>query len=80
MSYALVWMPGAAVVGVVALMCVPAFVLIGLVLVLLAAGAALVALVGTVVAAPYLLGRSIRRRRRAQSGASQRKAAPAGQG
>ena len=69
MSYALEWMPGAAALGVVALMCVPSFVLIGLVLVLLAAVAALVTLAGTVVAAPYLLGRSIRRRRRAQSGA-----------
>jgi hypothetical protein len=70
-SYALEWTPGAAVVGLVALLCVPSLVLIGLVVVLLAALAALVALAGAIVATPDLLLRSLRRRRRGWSAAGQ---------
>jgi hypothetical protein len=68
-SYGIEWMPGAAVVGIVALFWVPSVALIGLLVVLLAAVAAVVALAGAVVAAPYLLGRSIRGRLRARRGA-----------
>jgi hypothetical protein len=69
MAYALEWIPGSAVVGLVALVCLPHFVLIGLGVVLLAAAAALVGLAGAIVAAPYLLGRSVSRHRRASKGA-----------
>jgi hypothetical protein len=68
-SYAVEWVPGAAVVGIVALFWVPSIALIGLFVVLLAAVAVVVALAGAVVAAPYLLGRSIRGRLRARRGA-----------
>jgi hypothetical protein len=62
-SYAVEWIPGAAFLGtVLLLLIVPSFALIGLVVVALAAVVALVALAGAIVAAPYLLVRSLRRR------------------
>jgi hypothetical protein len=62
-------MPAAAVVGLVTLLFVPYLgLLIALVIVVVAA-AALVAFVGAVVATPYLLGRSVLRRRRARTAA-----------
>ena len=67
MSYRVEWMPFAVVMGLVTLSFV--FYLgppIALVIVVVAAAAA-VALVGAVVAAPYLLGRSVLRRRRART-------------
>jgi alpha-beta hydrolase superfamily lysophospholipase len=73
-SYAVEWLPGTAAVGAVALLCVPNLVLIGLAVVLLAAVAALVALAGAIVATPYLLVRSLRRRQRGRSAAAQHQA------
>jgi positive regulator of sigma E activity len=61
--YGLEWMPGAVVVGaVLVLLIVPSFALIALVVVALAAVAAVVALVGAILATPYLLVRTVRRR------------------
>jgi Flp pilus assembly protein TadB len=63
-SYAAEWVPGAALVGAaLLLLIVPSFALIGLVVVALAAVVALVALAGAMLAMPYLLVRSLRRRR-----------------
>ena len=63
MSYAVEWIPGLVVVGLVlVVLIVPPFALIGLVVVALAAVAALVALAGAVLATPYLLVRALRRR------------------
>jgi hypothetical protein len=63
-SYALEWSAGPALLGTVLLrLIVPSFALIGLVVVALAAVAALVALAGAMLAMPYLLVRSLRRRR-----------------
>lgn len=63
MSYAVEWIPGAALVGaVLLLLIVPSFALIGLVVVALGAVAALVALAGAILATPYLFVRSLRRR------------------
>jgi hypothetical protein len=62
MSYGFEWMPAVVLVGAFVLLTVPAFALIGLVVVALAAVAALVALAGTIVATPYLLARTLRRR------------------
>ena len=63
MNYGIEWMPGLVLLGrVLALLIVPPFALIGLVVVALAAVAALVALAGAVLATPYLLVRSLRRR------------------
>jgi hypothetical protein len=63
-SYALEWSAGPALPGTVLLrLIVPSFALIGLVVVALAAVAALVALAGAMLAMPYLLVRSLRRRR-----------------
>jgi hypothetical protein len=62
-SYSLEWIPGAAFLGaVLLLLVVPSFALIGLVVVALAAVAALVALAGAMLAMPYLLVHSLRRR------------------
>jgi hypothetical protein len=62
-SYAGEWVPGAVCLGTaLALLIVPSFALIGLVVVALAAVAALVALAGAILAMPYLLARSLRRR------------------
>jgi hypothetical protein len=59
MSYSSEWVPGAAVLGFVALIWVPGIALIVLAAVALAAVTALVA---AVVAGPYLLVRAIARR------------------
>ena len=62
-TYGFEWMPGAAVLGtVLVLLIVPSFALIALVVVALAAIAAVVALAGAILATPYLLARSLRRR------------------
>jgi hypothetical protein len=61
--YGFEWMPGAVLLGtVLVLLIVPSFALIGLVVVALAAVAALVALAGAVLATPYLVVRTLRRR------------------
>jgi positive regulator of sigma E activity len=62
MSYGFEWMPAVVLVGAVVVLMVPAFALIGLAVVALAAVAALVALAGALVASPYLLVRTLRRR------------------
>jgi positive regulator of sigma E activity len=62
MSYSLEWTAGPALLGALLLLIVPPFALIALVCVALAAAAALVALTGAVLAMPYLLVRSLRRR------------------
>jgi membrane protein implicated in regulation of membrane protease activity len=62
MSYGLEWMPAVVLVGALVVLMVPAFAVIGLAVVALAAVAALVALAGAIVASPYLLARTIRRR------------------
>jgi hypothetical protein len=63
MSYRFEWTPGLVLLGmVIVLPLAPSFALIGLVIVALAAVAALVALAGAVLATPYLLVRSLRRR------------------
>jgi membrane associated rhomboid family serine protease len=63
MSYGFEWMPAVVLVGALVLLMVPAFALIGLAVLALAAVAALVALAGAIVASPYLLVRTVRRRR-----------------
>jgi hypothetical protein len=61
--YGFEWKPGLVLFGMVLVLpLVPSFALIGLVVVALAAVAALVALAGAVLATPYLLVRSRRRR------------------
>ena len=62
MSYGFEWMPAVVLIGAFVLLMVPAFALIGLAVVALAAVAALVALAGAIVASPYLLARTVRRR------------------
>ena len=63
MSYRVEWMPALVLLGmVVVLPLVPSFALIGLLVVALAAVAALLALAAAVLAMPYLLVRSLRRR------------------
>jgi membrane protein implicated in regulation of membrane protease activity len=62
-SYLVPSIPGAAFLGAVLLTLIaPPFALIGLAVVALAALAALIALAGAVLATPYLLVRSLRRR------------------
>jgi uncharacterized membrane protein YjgN (DUF898 family) len=62
-KYGFEWTPGLVLLGaVLVLPLVPHFALIGLVVVALAAVAALVALAGAILATPYLLVRSLRRR------------------
>jgi hypothetical protein len=62
-KYGFEWTPGLVLLGaVVVLPLAPSFAMIGLVVVALAAVAALVALAGAVLAMPYLLVRSVRRR------------------
>ena len=62
-KYGIEWTPALVLLGaVVVLPLVPAFALIALVVVALAAVAALVALAGAVLATPYLLVRTLRRR------------------
>jgi membrane protein implicated in regulation of membrane protease activity len=62
MSYGFEWMPAVVLVGAFVLLMVPAFAMIGLVVLALTAVAALVALAGAIVASPYLLARTLRRR------------------
>jgi hypothetical protein len=63
MSYRSEWMPGVVLLGTVLIpLIVPSFALIGLAVVALAAVAAFVALAGAILATPYLLVRSLRRR------------------
>jgi hypothetical protein len=63
-AYGLEWTPGLVLLGtVLVLPLVPGLALIGLVFVALAAVAALAALAGAIVATPYLLVRTLRRRR-----------------
>ena len=62
MSYGFEWMPAVVLLGALVLLIVPAFALIGLAVLALAAVAALVALAGAIVASPYLLVRTVRRR------------------
>lgn len=62
-TYGSEWIPGLVLLGtVLVLLIVPPFALIGLVVVALVAVAALVALVGAILAAPYLVARTVRRR------------------
>jgi positive regulator of sigma E activity len=62
-KYGLEWFPGAAVLGAaLVLLIVPPFALIGLAVVALAAVAALVALAGAILATPYLIASTLRRR------------------
>jgi membrane protein implicated in regulation of membrane protease activity len=62
-SYGFDWIPGAVFLGtLLILLFLPGFALIAVVVVALAAVAALVALAGAVLASPYLLVRSLRRR------------------
>jgi positive regulator of sigma E activity len=62
-KYGIEWLPGAGLLGaVLVLLIVPSFALIGLVVVALGAVAALVALAGAILATPYLLVRTLRRR------------------
>ncbi len=74
MKYGFEWAPGFVFLGtVLVLLIVPSFALIGLVVVALAAVAALVALAGAILATPYLLVRTLRRRlaeRRQSTGGS----------
>jgi membrane associated rhomboid family serine protease len=63
MRYGFEWTPGIFVLGlVVVLPLAPGFAMIGLFVVAVAALAALVALVGALLATPYLLVRTVRRR------------------
>ena len=62
MSYGFEWMPAVVLVGALVVLMVPAFALIGLAVLALAAVAALVALGAAIVASPYLLARTVRRR------------------
>jgi hypothetical protein len=62
-KYGFEWTPGVVLLAMVLVLpIVPSFALIGLVVVALASVAALVALAGAVLAMPYLLVRSLRRR------------------
>jgi hypothetical protein len=62
-SHTLAWIPGGVFLGTaLLLLIVPSFALIGLMVLALAALAALVALAGAMLAMPYLLLHSLRRR------------------
>jgi Flp pilus assembly protein TadB len=64
MSYSFEWTAGPALIGALLLvLLVPGFALIALAVVALAAVAALVALTGAILASPYLIVRTVRRRR-----------------
>jgi O-antigen/teichoic acid export membrane protein len=63
MSYASEWTAVPVFLGALLLLLVPGFALIAVILVALVAVAALVALAGAILAAPYLLVRTLRRRR-----------------
>jgi hypothetical protein len=71
-KYGFEWTPGIVLAGaVLVLPLAPPFALIGLVVVALAAVAALVALAGAVLATPYLLARSLRRRLEERHGSTE---------
>jgi len=75
MKYGFEWTPGLVLLGtVVVFPLVPSFALIGLVVVALAAVAALVALAGAILATPYLLARTVRRRLAERHQSTQRSA------
>jgi positive regulator of sigma E activity len=62
-GYGVDWIPGtAALGGVLLLLIVPPFALIAVALLAVAAVAALIALAGAILASPYLIVRSARRR------------------
>jgi hypothetical protein len=72
MNFSVEWFPGFAVLILVGVLCAPLLGwLIALVAVVLVAMAALAALVGAIVAIPFLLLRSVRRRERVLAVASQ---------
>ena len=62
MSYGFEWMPAVVLVGAFVILMAPGFALIGLAVLALLAVAALVALAGVIIASPYLLARTLRRR------------------
>jgi hypothetical protein len=66
MSYRIEFIPAVVVVGLITLLCVPGLSLLIVLVILTLPAMALLALVGTVAAAPYLLIRSVRRRRQAR--------------
>lgn len=78
MSYAPEWIPAGGLV-LVAFLCAPPLVMIALGVLLLTVMATFVALAGATVATPYLLFRSVRRRR-AQNDADRRSAEPTSRG
>ena len=62
-AYGFDWIPGGVFLGtVLLLLIVPSFAMIGLVVVAIAAVADVGALVGAILATPYLLVRTVRRR------------------
>lgn len=72
MRYGFEWTPGIVLLGlVVVLPLVPGFALIGLVVVAVAAVAALVGLAGALLASPYLLLRTVRRRMAERHGSTE---------
>ncbi len=62
MSYGIEWTAGPVFLGALLLLLVPGFALIGVLVVALLAVAALVALAGAIIASPFLLVRTLRRR------------------
>jgi hypothetical protein len=63
MKYGFEWTPGLVVLGMVVLLpLAPPFAMIAVAVLALAALAALVALAGAILASPYLLARTVRRR------------------
>ena len=69
MSYSFEWTPVLVFLGAPLLLLVPGFALIAVIVVALAAVAALVALAGAILASPYLLVRTLRRRKELTVGA-----------
>ena len=62
-GYGLEWIPGGFFIGgVLLILIVPSFALIALAVVALAAGAALLALAAAILASPYFVVRTVRRR------------------
>jgi hypothetical protein len=79
MGATIAWMPGAVLPGtafaaVLGLLLVPGFALIAVTVALIASAAAVMGLVAAIVAAPYLLGRALGRRRQARRGGGERTA------
>jgi hypothetical protein len=72
MSYGLEWIPGPVLLGtVLVLPIVPSFAVILLLVVALATLAALIALAGVIIASPYLLVRTLRRRLAERQGSTE---------